>query len=80
MRTSGRNSWSSNCLERRRMRLVLEIKLRKHHTHRRNFYDGHNSGGRHGPSNAIKRAVLREYSIIDKVFFSCQLLKKCVNG
>ena len=27
---------------------------------RRNSYNGHNSGGRHGPSNAIKRTALRE--------------------
>ena len=37
--------------------------------HRRNSYNGHNLGGRHGPSNAIKRAALREHSLLDIFFF-----------
>jgi len=48
----------------------------------RNTYDGHNSGGRHGPSNAMKRAALREHSLLDIFFFifSVSVLKKYVNG
>jgi len=48
----------------------------------RNTYDGHNSGERHEPSNAMKRAALREHSLLDKFFFifPVSVLKRYVNG
>ena len=51
------------------VRIKLEFQLLETEKDVRNFYDGRNSDGGHGPSNAMNRVALRQHSLFDIFFF-----------